>query len=299
VELEYLIPGLMLIELFLFLGVILVGSRHWHRQEAEVPVGWPKVAMIVPVTGASGHLVSCLRSLVSQDYPDLETVFVVRDPGDGAAPIVRDLLQSCPGAKCVFSGPARTCAQKNHNLLAGIGATGDEVEVLVFADGGHEAPAHWLRAMVGPIARREAVVTTGYHHVTAQDWRPATLCHAIAVLLLYLFQGIPGLTQPWGGATAMAKPLFERLGVRELWSRQVVDDVALAAHLRRHGVAVRPVPAACFTTPMASGTFATCSDWLMRQWLYLKFYFPATWLAGGIMHSLLAALVLLSGIRCV
>jgi hypothetical protein len=38
---------------------------------------------------------------------------------------------------------------------------------------------------------------------------------------------------------------------------------------------------------------------LFRQWFYLKFCFPGTWILGGILCHLHAALVLFAGSRCV
>ena len=43
-----------------------------------------------------------------------------------------------------------------------------------------------------------------------------------------------------------------------------------------------PLPGASLSTPLDRETLAGWRDWLTRQWLYLKFCMPGTWLAGGL-----------------
>ena len=115
-------------------------------------------------------------------------------------------------------------------------------------------------------------------------------------MALYLAKGFRRLNQPWGGATAIRRSLFESLGVAKLWAENVVDDVSLAARLVRAGILVGIPKGASLYTPVESETPAGWRDWLTRQWLYLKFCMPGSWLAGGLLVHLLWALVLLSGV---
>ena len=116
-------------------------------------------------------------------------------------------------------------------------------------------------------------------------------------MTLYLTKGFRRLNQPWGGATAIRRGLFEDLEVARLWAENVVDDVSLAARLARAGRQVGLSPGACLYTHLEGDTLSGWRDWLTRQWLYLKFCRPATWLAGGLFVHLLLLLVLVSGVR--
>ena len=147
------------------------------------------------------------------------------------------------------------------------------------------------------MVRGEAQVTSGYHHVIAAEPGIAALGRAISVLTLYLTKGFRRLNQPWGGATAIRRSLFENLDVATLWAENIVDDVSLAARLVRAGIPVVLSPGASLHTPLDHETLAGWRDWLVRQWLYLKFCMPATWLAGGLLVHLLLALVVLAGVR--
>ncbi len=287
----------------LILGVlVLVGGRALKDgapgDRPKEPERWPPVALIVPVTGTAPGLGDRLSSLLTQDYPDYQVIFATRDREDPATGIILSIIPSHPQGRQVLSGRATTCGQKNHNLLAGLRTIGEEPEILAFCDSNQLAPATWLKELVRPIALGKAAVTSGYHHIIPQDKRIATLGRAISVLTLYLTKGFKRLNQPWGGATGIDRSVFESLGVAKLWAENVVDDVSLAALLIRAGILVELAPWACLATPLGGETLAGWSQWLTRQWLYLKFCLPGAWLAAGLLQHLLTLLVILAGGRC-
>ncbi len=80
----------------------------------------------------------------------------------------------------------------------------------------------------------------------------------------------------------------------QVWAENVVDDVSLAARLVRAGLPVVLATGACLDTPIEDETLAGWRDWLTRQWLYLKFCMPVTWLAAGMLVHVHLALVLLA-----
>lgn len=288
----------MVLLLLAVAGLVLAGGRAVKTAgpspEADPPGGWPRVALIVPATGAAPDLAANLHSLLTQDYPDYQVVMVTRDLGDPATPVISGLIRDHPRARLGLSGPARGCGQKNHNLLAGLRLVGDAPAVLAFADATRLAPPGWLRALVAPLARGEARVASGYHQVWPQDRGVASRGRAVTVLSLFLTKGISRLHHPWGGATAMKRTAFEDLEVARLWAGNVVDDVSLAARLKRAGVPVANAPEAVLSTRLSRDNGREWSAWLTRQWLYLKFCLPGTWLTAGALLYLLAGLVLLS-----
>lgn len=271
-------------------GLMVIGGlkiRNGSRQPAPTGAGttWPAVSLIVPVVGTSAIQDDSLLSLLKQDYADYEIVFITESAGEPAA----DTIRRCRGERAglrvrhVTAGPATTCSQKNTSLLAGIAAATPTTTILVFCDAGHIMPAEWLTRLVAPLVQGKADVSTAYHHVIPGDNGIATLGHAVTVLFLYLMYMIPFLNQPWGGSTAIRRSLFERLGVAGIWERTVVDDVSLARVLRRSGLEAYPVPAATVRTPTAGQRLGDWSDWLTRQLMYLKFFFPVAWVVGGLL----------------
>jgi len=254
------------------------------------------LALIVPVAGTPPALGERLQALLHQDYPDYQVIFATRDRDDPATAVIAALIWGNSRARLVMSGPARTCGQKNHNLLAGVKLAGEEPEVLAFCDSNQVAPPDFLRRLVAPLARGAGEVASGYHHVIPGDSRLPTWGRAVAVLTLFLTKAVPWLNQPWGGATAIRRDLFSRLGVERLWAETVVDDVSLAARLIQARVPVRLAVGADLATPVAGDTLATWESWLFRQWIYLKYYLPGSWLAAGAFFHLLTGLTLVTAV---
>ncbi len=298
---SFLLSAMAAIILILAL-LLLVGGRRLSPQHSQARgmevTEWPAVALIVPVAGAAPDLAANLHSLLTQDYPDYQVIFCTKDQDDPATPVISALIPAYPQARLVLSGPAVSCGQKNHNLLAGLRLVRGAPEILAFCDSTHLAPAAWLKGMVASIVRGEVQIVSGYHQVLPQNQGLAAWGRAITVLFLYLTKPFARLNQPWGGATAMKRQLFEDLQVAALWSENVVDDVSLAARLQAKGLRVGLAAGVSLDTPMTQDTLSAWRDWLTRQWLYLKFCLPGTWLAMGLLFFLLAGLVLWAGIRC-
>jgi len=289
------------------LGLLFVPDRSSGFRTAEDgpaprPATWPRVSLIVPVAGIADCTETSLRSLLDQDYPTFEILWVTRDAGDDAVTLLRRLTRereesAAPPVRHITSGPTSRCGQKNHNLLAGVEAAAADTEVFVFADSTHEARPDWLRCLVAPISFGRAAVTTGYHHILPARATLPLLGRAITVLALYRLQECRFITQPWGGNTALARALFERLKVADTWAGNVVDDVSLAMLLRQAGLRATPVREACLSTPLTDQDCSAWTRWLTRQWLYLKFCFPGSWAAAGMLLAALAALIALAGLQ--
>lgn len=278
----------------------IAGERDKYRPGARGKL--PRVAVIVPVTGAAPGMRECLDTIASQDYPDYQVFFVTESAEDAAVPSVLDTIaaaRSGPACRHVVSGQTRTCGQKNHNILAGIAEAGPDREVFVFCDSSHLAPPDYLELLVQPIASGHTSVATSYHQALPEDMRFATYGRAMSVLLLYILQEIPPLRQPWGGSTAITRKAFEELHVAEVWATNVVDDVSLAMVLKKSAVPVACVPGAMLSTPVRGETVSGWIDWFTRQWLYLKFCFRGSWIAAGAALFAISTLTLWEAARVV
>jgi ceramide glucosyltransferase len=249
---------------------------------------------MVPVAGAPPGLARRLTALLHQDYPHYQVIFAIRDRQDPAAGVITALSPGKAPARLVVAGPARTCGQKNQNLLAAVKLAGEACEILATCDSNQEAPPDFLRKLAAPVARGEGAVASGYHQVIPGDRRLTTWGRAVCVLFLYLTKAVPWLNQPWGGATAIRRDVFAALKVDRLWAETVVDDVSLASLLIRAGIPVRLSVGADLATPVSGETFSSWQSWLFRQWIYLKYYLPGSWLAAGAFIHLLAFLALYS-----
>lgn len=275
-------------------GIIAIGgARMAARQKKPRADTWPFLSVIMPLSGDGDISGDDLAGVLRQDYPEYEVIFSSVEGDAAAATAVeeamkRDCTAGCRAVRHVRAERAVKCGQKNMNLLAGIAAARREASVLVFCDAGHVFPSDWLRRLVGPLVEDGASVSTSYHHVIPGDGRIGTCGRAVSVLFLHLLNMLPGLSQAWGGSTACKRDLFEELGVGDMWSNTVVDDISLSGLLDKANRRVAVVPSADASTPLAGQTVAGWSDWLTRQLTYLKLFYPWSWFIGGIAGILTA-----------
>jgi ceramide glucosyltransferase len=291
--------------LILALLVLLIHSRRHVRQSFPIrdPGGsapasgawpvYPRVALIVPLTGNSPEMPAALESLLNQPYPNYETVLVTRDLEDPATDLVRALLSRHPQSRHIVSGPAAGCSQKNRNILAGVGALDDSVEILVFCDSTHQARPNFLRDLIHPLVTGDAVLTSGFHRIIPGDARVPTLGMLQTVLTLHLLHGFAAIALPWGGATALLRSVFHAYGIAGVLGTRVLDDFPLGLHLLRFGIRTAPVATAILDTPLAGQTMGGWNTWLTRQLLYAKYCMPGTWLASALAVWVLAGPILL------
>lgn len=231
----------------------------------------PAVSLIVPVKGQDEGLQENLASLASLDYPDYELIIAARSPQDVPAGVVP------AGVRVVFSeGHPAGAAEKLQNLLAAVRAARAESEVLAFADSDGRVGRGWLRALVAPLCQAGVGAATGYRVYlpeVAGFW-PA-LRSAWNAVIFGTF-GPANADLVWGGAMALRKELFLRLGVDSLWASTASDDYVLTEAVRAAGLRLRFAP----------GSLVVSSDgiaardllrWIQRQMIITRIYAPRLW----------------------
>jgi len=267
--------------------------RHRHRT-------LPFATLIIPVTGAPPGLTSNLKSLINQQYKSFDILFVLKDQNDPAVSVISKLTKRHEHAAHIYSGKTTNCSQKNHNLLAGVRKAGNKPDVLVFCDSGHTAHPNWLEALLQPLLLQNSCsVTSGYHQIYPKNQCVSSQGRAICVLTLSLIRKLPFLGQPWGGATAIQREVFESVAVTDTWKENIVDDVSLAKILQKQHINVTIPPGTDLQTQLQDFSFQSWAVWLTRQWAYLRFVFPGLWFAAGLFSFVNAVSVLSASGICI
>ena len=280
-NLFYLIIGIMSLGLLLYCA----GVSHYQAKVNGLlgeTRARPPVSIIMPLTGDSPLLEPGLDSILAQDYPSLELILAVEDEADPAWPLVLGMAAKDSRVVPVTAGRTGTCGQKNKNLLAGLERISPESEIVVFTDAEHLAEEDFITALVAPIIRGEAAVSSGYHHYLPREGSLAGSAKAVCVQLLNLTRTIPFLNRPWGGATAVARQALKGLDLVSLWSFTVVDDVTLAR--RRGGRSRFPLRLVGpkLSTPDQGDDPASWNRWLTRQIAFIKPSIVNDWLGLGV-----------------
>lgn len=291
----------LLLQPLVLLLLAWVGLRHVLAPKPAVTLAAPLPAtLIVPLTGDSALIRRGLDTLLEQSPAPARIVLAVWDEADPAHLLARELAARHAHVRVALGCRVPAASRKNAGLLAGVEAADPESRTFVFCDAGHLAPPELTGQLLQPILRGQTTVTSGYHRLTSEHGL-ANLLHEASVIFLHCLQGLPLVTQPWGGAMAIDKIAFEKLKVAALWRDNVVDDCSLAALLQDHGQRALMVSGANVLTPLGEESFGQWWAWWVRQLQYMKYCFPRTWILAGAglaflgLPPLAGAVLLISG----
>ncbi|HEY7817356.1 MAG TPA: glycosyltransferase family 2 protein, partial [Vicinamibacteria bacterium] len=87
----------------------------------------------------------------------------------------------------------------------------------------------------------------------------------------------------WGGAMAIRREAFERIGVRAAWQGALSDDLALTRAVRRAGLRVEFVPA-CLVASRGDVGLGELVSWCGRQMAITRVYWPALFGVAAATH---------------
>jgi cellulose synthase/poly-beta-1,6-N-acetylglucosamine synthase-like glycosyltransferase len=263
-------------------AALLAGVRYLRfiRQSLDQPPTnyTPKVAVFAPCKGLDPGFRESIQSLLGQNYPDYEVIFVTESRTDPAYHQIWRLLQeeNHPHARLIEAGPTRGRGQKVHNLLGALDHVSDDVEVFAFVDSDATPPSSWLRSLVAPLADREIGATTGYRwYLPAKgNWgsRLRSMWNAgIATAL-----GPHRRNFTWGGSTAIRRQTFEAAGVHQRWLGACTEDYPLGKAVKDQGLYVKFVPQ-CLIPSRGGCDLKELLQFTTRQMVLTRVYSPHLW----------------------
>lgn len=222
------------------------------------PVVCPSVAIIIPARDEAPFIEATLRSLLAQDYAGPFRVILTDDnSSDGTGDIARAIRDPC---LTVLTGAPRPAgwSGKLWAVSQGIAEAGKvDLMLLTDADIIHE-PAH-LSALVAVLERDDLDLASEMVKLACDSWAERALVPAFVYFfqLLYPFawvnDGLRKTAAAAGGTILIRRRALQRIGGVESVRGALIDDVALAAAVKKGGRiwlghadlarSVRPYPA--------------------------------------------------------
>jgi cellulose synthase/poly-beta-1,6-N-acetylglucosamine synthase-like glycosyltransferase len=177
-------------------------------------------------------------------------------------------------------------------LLVGLEHIAPETGILAFVDSDVQAHPHWLEALVTPLDGAGVGATSGYRWYVPRRgsvagslrsaWNAATLS-----LMAHARFGFA-----WGGSSAIRREVFEKLRIRDAWSRGLSDDLLLTQAVRGAGLKI-PFVAACLVPTFEPCTWRQLLEWTNRQTCIARVHLPYSLGVGLLIHLIGFALGLL------
>jgi ceramide glucosyltransferase len=235
----------------------------------------PFASVIVPGRGLEPGLAENLRTLLTQDYPAYEVLFVFDREDDPAIPIVKQLTTN---PKIVIAGPATDSGQKVHNLRVAVTTIDPKSEVLVFVDTDARPERQWLRQLVAPLADEKLGASSGYRWFVPLNGGLASWLRSVWNASIASALGSDTRKNfCWGGSTAIRRAVFERLNVSERWRGTVSDDFTLTRILREANLPIHFTPN-CLVPSLGDCDFKELLEFTTRQIKITRVYASHLWL---------------------
>jgi cellulose synthase/poly-beta-1,6-N-acetylglucosamine synthase-like glycosyltransferase len=259
---------------------LLSGIRYaaYVRRETSRPIPdfHPFVSVIAPGRGLEPGLGENVRSLLTQDYPAYEVLFVFDREDDPATNVVSHGFSQI--GRTIIAGPATDSGQKVHNLRVAVTRIDPKSEVLVFVDTDARPASDWLRKLVAPLADETLGAATGYRWFIPEKGGIASRLRGVWNASVASALGSDRAKNfCWGGSTAIRRTTFERLNVSGRWRGSISDDFTITRVLKEAKLPIHFTPL-CLVASVGDCDFHELIEFTTRQIKITRVYASHLWL---------------------
>ncbi|QQS34300.1 MAG: glycosyltransferase [Acidobacteriota bacterium] len=254
----------------------------------------PFATVFAPCRGAEPGLHKNLAALFELDYPQYEIVFVTDDAADPSVAIIEELIGNDGGslsAKLIIAPKAEAASQKVENLREAVLHADPNSEVFSFVDSDVRPARHWLRYLVAPLSEDNVGASTGYR------WFISKRRNFVSELRSAWNASIASALGPnrdsnfcWGGAMAIRRDVFERIGMRERWSGTLSDDFAVTRAMKSENLEIAYAPGA-LTPSFEDCSFSEMIEFTTRQMKITRVYGTTFWVMSFIGSALFTTVI--------
>ncbi len=224
--------------------LLIVLSNAWLLYRAghhPPPHSFPKVSILVPARDEERNIEGCIRSLLSQDYPDFDVLVLDDGSSDQTGNILARMARSETRLKVLLGQPLPpgwlgknwACAQ-----LAGQA----EGELFYFTDADTRHQPQTLRAAVTTLEGEQAGLLTSFPHQEMHTWGErfsvpilawASFC--FTPLLLAYRTKLPVLSSAVGQMLLFRRTVYSSIGGHAAVRDCITEDLALARQVKASG----------------------------------------------------------------
>jgi ceramide glucosyltransferase len=273
-----IVPLIAILSLFLITLFAFMRKIRFKRDLKKKTLDFtPSLNVFVPCKGWNKNLNTCLKSILNQNYNNYKVIFITESEEDEANIEILKLLKEHSNAFHLISGRAKTCSQKNHNVLKAIEKYSD-CDIFVFCDSDLLLENYWLSNLVKPLSDKIISFSSSFYSVETRDEIKKFSSMFYSGFSFYTLIMLLGTDVIWGGSMAVRKNTFEKLKIAELWQKTVVDDMTVAKVVKKENEKVFIVYPNGIKSFISDATpTKNIFKWSKRQILYLKYYLKLYW----------------------
>lgn len=215
-------------------------ARKFRRLKTpNLPPYTPSVSLIVPFKGEDFEMEKNIRSFLSQDYKNLEILFVAHSKGDSSYKILKQFSKKA--SILVRDSRYGNCSFKIASQLTAIKKA--RGEVLAFADSDVRPKKNWLSELVRPLQNAAATTSCPWYIPPKNNFSSClqSSWNSSAGLSLTVNQKHNFIR---GCSFAIKSPTFKSLGMEKIWEGEFSDDASLTLKLKKEQLPITFVPEA-------------------------------------------------------
>lgn len=206
------------------------------------PSSWPRVSVLIPARDEEANIGPCVRSLLTQEYPDLEVLVLDDHSNDTTGRILADLAAKEKRLSVLKGKPLPTDWLGKHWACHQL-AQAANGELLLFTDADTRHHPHTLRHAVAALLAQDADLLTALPQQVVISW-PERLLIPIIPWSIFLFLPLglahrlrlPALSVTVGQFMLFRRRAYEQIGGHAAVKDDVVDDIALGRRIKAHGL---------------------------------------------------------------
>ena len=244
----------LIVHLIFFQAILVfiaLGNVRALRRAAGHPAGarLPKVSILVPARNEQANIERCVRSLLSQDYPDFEVLVLDDASTDRTRAILRTLAQA-DSRLVVLDGRPLAAGWLGKNWACAQLASRATGEMLYFTDADTFHRPGALRAAVSAIEGEQAGLVSGFPRQEVPTWgEKLTVPFFSWVMLSFLPLPLAyrlnrrALSCAVGQMMLFRRTAYDAIGGHASVRASIVDDLALARRITAMGYGARMMSA--------------------------------------------------------
>jgi len=240
----------------------------------------PICAIFIPCKGISNDFERNIVQFFKLSYPNYELFFAVESETDAAVELIRQKIDFHQKGTLVVSEQTKFCGQKNLNLIRAVEKSGENVEILVFADSDIAPKRDWLDSLIRPFENEKITAASGFRWLYSKTGDLGALAHSFqnyVLFVLFVMSAKLFNSGVWGGSMAIRKKDYDALKIRDCWLETSVDDMSLAEILVKNKKKIEFCFDAITDTDDTINSYFKAEKWFVRQVQYLKYHQKISW----------------------
>ena len=232
------------VRLFVYSGRSLKYSPKLEEVRNLDPKLTPRVSIIVPALNEEKYIGRCLRSLLAQDYNNLEIISIDDGSTDNTLPAMKEVALTDRRLRVVESGQ-RPVDWVGKNWACFIGYNNSTGDILIFTDADTVHSKQTVTLAVNHILHENLSAITAIPKLMSDDFLTSVTLPLLSVFLQTRFSPLKvndtanKLGFFFGSFFAIVRGHYESIGTHREVRTEIIEDGAIGSLVKKRGIKMK------------------------------------------------------------